>query len=85
MSGSVIWQKGGFLHKCDCMCISEGSVSCRCCICEETGMMMGGRVSELGVGLLDSKDVHVVGKSEIYCAGIRESFLLIPGANADVR
>ena len=48
-------------------------------------MMMGGRVSELGVGLLDSKDVHVVGKSEIYCAGIREAFLLIPGADADVR
>ena len=33
-------------------------------------MMMGGRVSELVVWLLDSKDVHGVGKSEIYCAGI---------------
>ena len=33
-------------------------------------MMVSGRVSELGVWFLDSKDVHGVGKSEIDCAGI---------------
>ena len=71
MSGSVIWHKGRFFHKCDCMSSSECSVSCRFGICDETGMMMGGRVSELGVRLLDSKDVHVVGKSKIYLSGIR--------------
>jgi len=84
MSGPVIWHKGRLFHKCDGMCSSECSISCRFGSLEETGVMMGGRISELGIRLLDSKDVHVVSESKIDCTGIGESFLLVPGADADV-
>ena len=85
VSGTVIWHQGRLLDRRDCMCSSEGSISCRFGVFEKTGVMMGGWVSELWIRFLDSKDVHVVGESKVDCTGIRESCLLIPGANADVR
>ena len=45
MSGILIWHKGRLLNKLnkrDCMCISEGSMTCRFGIGEKTDMMMGG-------------------------------------------